>query len=59
MSWKFDFEKLKFFIVHVMKALAIDFVVLERSAELALSDRLEPLADVCDSPGERVACGEE
>ncbi len=57
MSGKRDTKVPKRFVVHVMKALTIDFIVLECSAELALFDRHEPHADIGDRPSVRIACG--
>jgi hypothetical protein len=57
MSWKFDFQKLKRFIVHVMKALTIDWRIGECLTIFAHFDRHEPLADIGDSPGDWIACG--
>ncbi len=57
MSGKFDSKKFKGFSVHVVEALPIDFICRKCSAMVGHVDRHEPLADIGDSPGERVAYG--
>ena len=53
---KRDSKSQKTCVIHVSKGLAVNLIFLECSTELALFYRHEPLADIGDSPGERVAC---
>ncbi len=58
MDRKRNTERAKGFVVQVFEALAIDFVLCKRINVVVHLNGAEPVVDISNGPGERVACGD-
>ena len=58
MDRKRNTKRAKGFVVHVLETLTVDFVLCKRINVVVHLNGAEPVVDISNGPGERVACGD-